>query len=167
MSDERLGGRDRHLQARSRVDDRVRLAGERRIDDVRHGDHARAATLRFARGLNRVDRLAALGHANDQRANLNDRVAVAVLARDVHLDAHPRPAFDGVLRHERGVVRRTGGDQDDTLDVAQFLVAHTKFVKDDAPVATSSIKQRRVNRFRLLVDLLGHEVVVATLFGRL
>ena len=92
---------------------RVGFARERGVHDVRDRHHPRAATLGLARGHDGVDRLAALGDADDQRADLDDRVAVAVLARDVDLDADARPALDGVLGHQRRVVRGAGRDQHD------------------------------------------------------
>src|SRR5215211_314562 len=42
-------------------------------------------------GGQRVERLARLGDADHEVAGTDDRVAVAVLRRDVHLDRHARP----------------------------------------------------------------------------
>ena len=163
LGDEGLGRGDRDLESRARVDHGVGLARERGIDDVGDGDHVRAPTLGLARRLDRVDRLAALGDADHQGADLDDRVAVAVLTRDVDLDADPGPSLDRVLGDQRGVVRRTRRDQHHALDLAQLLVTDAQFVKGDGSVAAAAVEQRRADGVGLLVDLLGHEVVVAAL----
>ena len=167
LRDEGLGGGDRDLEPGPGVDDGVGLTRHRGVDDVGDGDHVGPATLGLARRLDGVDRLAALGDPDDQRADLDDRVAVAVLTGDVDVHAETRPLLDRVLGDQRRVVRRAGRDQADALDVAQLFVTDAHLVKGDRAVLATAIEQRRTDRAGLLVDLLGHEVVVAALLGGL
>ena len=134
LGDEGLGRGDRDLEARAGVDHGVGLSRERGVDDVRDADDAGASTLGLADGLDGVDRLATLGDPDHERADLDDRVAVAVLTRDVDLDAQAGPPLDRVLGDLGRVVRRAGGHDDDALELAQFLVIDAQLVEGDRAV---------------------------------
>ena len=66
-----------------------------------------------------------------------DRVAVAVLGGDVHLDRDPRPLLDRVAADEAGVVGGAAGDDHDPLDVAQEVVVELDVGEVD-PVVVGS-----------------------------
>ena len=92
------------------------------------------------------------------------RVAVAELAGQLDLYGQPSPVFDRVLGQQPGVVRRAAGDDEDLVDLAQFLVAQPLLVEHDA--AVDEVAEQGVgDRGGLLGDLLEHEVLVAALFG--
>ena len=98
----------------------------------------------------------------------DDRVAVAVLGGDVHLDRDARPLLDRVAPDEAGVVARAAGDDDDPLDVAQQrLVEGAHVVEVDAVGAHGAVGDRLGHRVGLLVDLLEHEGLEAALLGGL
>ncbi len=80
------------------------------------------------------------------------------------LDRQPGPVLDGVFGQQAGVVRGAAGDDEDLVDLAQFLIGKALLVEHDATV--DEMPQQGVgDRGGLLGDLLEHEVVVATLFG--
>ena len=60
--------------------------------------------------------------------------------------------------------RGTAGDDEDLVDLAQFLIGQPLLVKNDA-VVDEVAEQRVGNGGGLLGDLLEHEVLVAALFG--
>ena len=68
------------------------------------------------------------------------------------------------LASSPGVVRRAAGDDEDLVDLAQFLVGEALLVEHDAPV--DEVPEQGVgDRGGLLGDLLEHEVLVAALLG--
>ncbi len=102
--------------------------------------------------------------AIDERAAVQNRVAVTELAGQLDLDGQPRPVLDRVLGQQPGVVRGAARDDEHLVDLAQFLIAQALLVQDDA--AVDEVPEQRVgDRGGLLGDLLEHEVLVAALFG--
>ena len=98
----------------------------------------------------------------------DDRVAVAVLGGDVHLDRDARPLLERVAADQAGVVRGPAGDDDDAVAVAQEgVVDRAEVVEVDAVRADGAVGDRLGDRVRLLVDLLEHERLVAALLGDL
>ena len=72
--------------------------------------------------------------------------------------------LDGVLGQQPGVIGGPAGDDEDLVDLAQFLVAQPLFVEHDA--AVDEVPEQGVgDRGGLLGDLLEHEVLVAALLG--
>ena len=90
-----------------------------RAHHVRDRQHARAVLAREAHRGERVGGLARLGDADHEVVLADDRVAVAVLGGDVHLDRHARPRLDRVAADEAGVVAGAAGDDHDPAQVAQ------------------------------------------------
>src|SRR5205807_2623113 len=72
-----------------RVEHVVRLARDGRSDHVADRQTARAPRLRLAEAAQRVGRLAALRDRDAERARVNERIAVAELAGEIHLDGDP------------------------------------------------------------------------------
>ena len=72
--------------------------------------------------------------------------------------------LDRVLGDETGVVGSAARDHEDLVDVAKVLTVDALLVQHNLP--TDQVAPQRVgNGARLLLDLLQHEVVEATLFG--
>ena len=131
-------------------------------------EHGRAALAGEAHRGERVGRLARLRDADHEVAGADDRVAVAVLGGDVHLDRHARPLLDRVAADQAGVVRGAAGDDDDPPHVAQERVVDRAEVAEvDAVAARRAVGDRLRDRVGLLVDLLEHERLVAALLGGL
>ena len=123
----------------------------------------RAASLH---GFGRIERLARLRDADTQRARVEHRVAVTELAGDVDLGRQLDPVLNGVLGHQRGVVARAARHNEHLVDVAQVVGAQAHFVEDQLAARAPAVEQRVGHGFGLLVDLLGHVVLEATLLGR-
>ena len=98
--------------------------------------------------------------------SVEDRVAVAELAGDVDLGRQPGPVLDGVLGHHGGVVAGAAGDDDDLVDGGRSSSSSRSSSRTRRAVGPPPVEQRVGHRPGLLVDLLGHEVVVAALLGR-
>ena len=127
-----------------------------------------ARLLRHAHGGEGVGGLAGLGDADDQIALAEDRVAVAELRGDVHVDGDTGPLLDRVAPDQAGVERGAAGHDHDAVHVAQqLLVERADVVEVDAVGAHRPVGDRLGHRVRLVVDLLEHERVVAALLGGL
>ncbi len=100
-----------------------------------------------------------------KRALVEDRVAVAELRGELDLARDAGPVLDRVLRHHRGIERGAAGDDDDLVDLAQLVVGQPHLVELQATVGRVSTQQGVGDGLRLLVDLLEHEPVEATLLG--
>ena len=72
--------------------------------------------------------------------------------------------LDRILGHQAGVVRGTASNDEDLVDLAQFLIGQALLVEHDA-VVDDVAEQRVGDSGRLLGDLLEHEVLVATFFS--
>src|SRR5438093_3390072 len=96
-----LRRRDADLRSCVQIDDIVGHAAGLASDDVDHREQARALLLRLLHRRERVDRLAALGDRDDELSFRDRRLAVAVLARDLHIAGNARDALDQVLADER------------------------------------------------------------------
>ena len=165
LADERLRRGDRHLEAGTRVEHAVGVARGLRADDVRAGEHLRPALLRQAHRGERVGGLAGLRDADDELALGDDRVAVAPLRRDVHVDRDARPLLDRVAPDQPGVKRRAGGEDEDPVDVLQQRFVELGLGEVDTGAARGAVGDRLGDGVGLLVDLLEHERLVAALLG--
>jgi hypothetical protein len=105
--------------------------------------------------------------ADTERALVEHRVAVAELAGDVDLGRELDPVLDGVLGHQGGVVAAAAGHDEHLVDLAQVVVGEPHLVEHRAGRRAAAVEQRVGHRLGLLVHLLGHEVLVAALLGRL
>ena len=166
LGEERLGRGDGDLRPGVGVDDRVRLARDRRAVGVADREHLRALLPGVAECHQGVHGLAALADRDHQGVAVEDRVAVAELRRQLDLAGDPRPVLDRVLREQAGVERRTAGDDDDLVDLAQLAVRQPHLVELEPAVPAEPPEQGVGDRLGLLGDLLEHEVVVARLLRR-
>ena len=164
LGDEGLGRRHADLEPRAREQDAVRVAGRLAPHDVGDGEHLGAALAREPHRGERVGGLARLRDPDHEVALAQHRVAVAELGGDIHLDRPPRPPFDRVAADEAGVVGGPAGDDHDAPDVLEELVRDAEVLELDA-VRAEPAGERLRHRVGLLVDLLEHERVVATLLG--
>ena len=117
---------------------------------------------RVAYRLERVGRFAGLADGQHQRLLVEHRVAVAELGGHLDLHRDPGPVFDRLLADQPGVVGRAAGNDEHLVDVAQLLRCEPLLVQHD-PAVHQMPEQGVGYRFRLLLNLLEHEEVVATL----
>ncbi|MES4793077.1 MAG: hypothetical protein C4321_08940, partial [Chloroflexota bacterium] len=165
-----LGRRHADLGARAGVENRVGLAGHRRVDHVDDRENLRLVRrgLGEPARLHGVEGLARLTDADHERPGVEDGVAVAELARDVDLDRQASPVLDGVLGHEARVVAGAAAHDEDLVDVAQVLVGEAvELVEPEPAVRGGAPTQGLRDRGGLLVDLLQHEILEAALLGGL
>ena len=164
LRDERLRRRHGDLGAGMRVDDRIRLARDRRALRVadRHGLRTLlAGVLHRHQGVHGLPRLA---DRDDQGVGAQHRVAVTELVRELDVDRHPRPLLEGVLPRHPGIGGGAAGDDDDARDAAEQVVESVEFGNAHDTV-TDATTQRVRDRLGLLGDLLGHERRPAALVG--
>ena len=112
--------------------------------------------------------LARLRDSDHQVPGADDRVAVAVLGRDVDLDRHASPGLDRVAADQAGVIRRAAGDHHDPPHPPQEVIVDRPHLAEVDPIhPRRALADRLRHRVSLLVDLLQHERLVALLLGRL
>ena len=165
LAGEGLGCRDPDLEPGAGVEHGVRVARGLTAHDVRQGQDRGTTLAGQPHGGQRVRGLARLGDPDHEIVGAHDRVAVAVLRGDVHLDGYPRPLLDRVAAHESRVVAGPAGDDDDAPDLRRQVCRQLELGEVDAVEARKAIRDRLGDRIRLLVDLLEHEGLVAALLG--
>ena len=163
---EGLGRGDADLEPGAGEEHGVGVAGRLAAHDVGHGHHLRPVLPRQPHRGKRVGGLARLGDPDHQVVGADHRVAVAVLGGDVHLDRDPRPLLDRVAAHQAGVVAGPAGDDHDPPHPGDEVVGELELGEVHAIHLGEPIRDRLGDRVGLLVDLLQHEGLVATLLGR-
>ena len=156
---------DADLGTGVKVDDVVGEARGLAPHHVAERQEPRAPLLRRVHRRERVGGLSRLGHRDRELTARHDRVAVAVLRRDLDVARDLREALDEVLADERRVERGTTRDEGDARERLHEVVGHLHVRVEDDPAgrAIDAAEQSVGDRARLLGDLLGHEVLVAGL----
>ncbi len=145
------------------VEDGVGLPRDRRAVRVADRDGARAQLDRVPHRHQRVHGLPGLGDRDDQGVPVDHGVAVAELVGELHLHRDPGPPLDGVLGDRPGIRSRAAGDDHDLGDLPQLVLADAHLVEHQRSVLVGAAQQRVADGVRLLVDLLLHEGLEATL----
>jgi hypothetical protein len=101
-----------------------------------------------------------LGDREHRRVLIQHGPAVPELARQVHVDRDPGEFFQHVLADEPGVVCRAAGDDDELLLRGECVEERLRApVEGHLPLlGIEPVHQRLLDRRRLLMDLLQHEV---------
>ena len=134
-------------------------------DDVRHGKALRAETFRLLQCRERVARLARLADDDHQGILINNRRTVAELGRNIDLDGNARKLFNVILADQPRVIRRAAGDDVNLVERCEKLLVPTQFLHDEGFAVLGNARRHRIaHGFRLLVDLLEHEMLVAAFF---
>ena len=131
LTEEGLGSRHPDLGAAVGVEHRVRLARDGRSDRVADRQHPGVLLPGVLHCHQGVQRLAALGDRDHERAAVEHRIPVAEFAGELDLAGKPRPVFDRVLGDHSGVVSGTARDDEDLADLAQLLGIEPKLVELD------------------------------------
>ena len=117
---------------------------------------------RTAQRRQRVGGLAGLRNEDRQLAGLERHVAVAELGGDVDIDRQMRKAFEPVPRDHAGVIRGAAGGDRYALERAEIERQRHR-QRDALGHHIEIIRQRMADDFRLLVNLLGHEMAMVAL----
>ena len=161
------GFRRRHpdLGSGVHVDARAALARDGARHVVANAQRAVALAQALAHRGEGVDGLAALADGENQRVLVHRHVAVAELARVLHLARQVRQGFDEIFADQPGMVCRAAARDDDAVHLAQFLRGHVDAAQPRARVlGREASAQRIAHGMGLLEDFLEHVVgVVAQL----
>ena len=146
------------------VQDPVHLARERAADHVADGEGPAPAGPRRLDAGQRVQRLPRLADGHDQRAVVDDGVAVAELRAVIHLHRDPAQLLDHELPDQGRVPGGAAGDQDHLAHLRQGFVQRVHPLEEDlSRILREPTADRVPHGARLLVDLLQHEMLVAAL----
>ena len=156
LRDERLGRSDSDLGPRVRVDDRIRLARDRRPLRVADRQGLGAALARVLDCHEGVHRLAGLADRDDESVSPDHGVAVAELMSQLDIGGHPRPLLDRVLADHARVGRGAAGHHDHAIDSGEQVVEAVEF-GDRHDAVTDASPHRVRDSLGLLRHLLGHE----------
>ena len=95
----------------------------------------------------------------------HDRVAVAVLGGDIHLDRDPCPLLDRVAADEARVIAGAAGNDHDPAHLGDELRGELELGQIDGLEPGQAVGDRLRDRVGLLVDLLQGECLVSGLLG--
>ena len=121
MRGEGLGRGDADFRAGVQVNAAVRLAGDRRADDVANRQRRMPFALALSHRGQRVGRFPALRDGEDHRHIGHRRIAIPELAGVFHLGRNPRELFQQVFTDQSRVPARAAGCQHDAVHAAQVL----------------------------------------------
>mmetsp|Transcript_36236 Transcript_36236/g.95523 ORF Transcript_36236/g.95523 Transcript_36236/m.95523 type:complete len:523 (-) Transcript_36236:461-2029(-) len=168
LSGEGLGRSDADLRASVEIDAAVRLARDGGADRVDDAEAEAAVLLRQVQRRQRVRRLAALRHRNEDVVRQEYGAAVAELRRVLDLDRDTSEGLDEVLADETGVPRRATRHDDDPprrADPWQVLLDPCHL--DHARVCEEAAAHAILKHLGLLHNLFEHEVLVRALLDLL
>jgi len=162
-----LGGGHRDLRPGPGINDLIGFTGNGRANDIRDRQGSGAQPLGFLQGRQGIAGLAGLADDNHQRARIHQRIPIAELGRDVHLDRDPRQLLQIVLADQTGMIGRPAGGNRDFFDGGDLFPGPLQFVKGNGVVIFVHPGRHRIaESFGLFDDLLDHEMIVAALFRR-
>ncbi len=141
-------------------------AGDGGADDVADGEGLGSFIDELGLGGDGVCGLAGLGDEQADGVGVGDGIAVAVLAGVVDVDGEAGEALDHELPGESGVPGGAAGGDGDLGGAADVVGGEVEVVEEDvAGVEGDAAEGGVADGAGLLVDLLGHEVLVAGFFG--
>ena len=164
---QRLGAGDGDLGAGVEVDAAVALARDRRAHDVDQADAAPALAAYLLHGEQGVDGLAGLADRDVEGVGLDDRVAVAELARRLGVGGDAGQLLDQRRTHLADVVGRAAAEDLHAAHRAEVAGVHVEAaeVRGAEPLVEPAAQHGLRGR-RLLEDLLAHERLVLACFVR-
>ena len=104
---------------------------------------------------------------DEQRVRRHDGIAVAELARDLHVAGNPAHLLDEVPGHGAGVEARAAGDDVHRPGPPEDFRGVRAEGGCEQPAVGDALLERLRHRARLLVDFLEHVVRVLALVGRI
>ena len=145
------------------VHNTVRFSGNGAAHYVHDTQYLEALCLRFPKSCQRICSLTGLTDDDDHVALLQDGITITEFAGHVHLYRNSCQTFDDIFRGNTGVICGAAGHNMDLGDLLNLLIAHIQFFDDDIIILDTG-RNGIVDRLRLLVDLLQHEMLIAAFF---
>ena len=162
-----LGRSDADLRAGARQQHQLRFAHQRALRHVADRQARQVAgLLRHAQRGERVGRLAGLRDRDEQRVLRHDRIAIAILARDLDPARQARDLLDVVLRDGAGVIARAARDDLHGFGATEHFGGERAERSFEQLAAGDALFQRLRDGARLLVNFLEHVVRVVALLRR-
>ena len=122
------------------------------------------AASAVAEGRQRVGGLSRLRDEQSEAARLEGRFAITELGRHIDLDRDARQALEPVFRDQAGQIGRPARRDRDPLQALKSNGrSNGRLISPEGEVDVMG--ERAAHHFRLLVDLLRHEVAVVALVG--
>ena len=162
LAGERLGRGDPDFRAGQRRHHDVAFPRNGRTRHVDDGKDVLPVLARIAQRRERVGGLARLRNEDREVAGIERDVAVAEFGGDVDLDREPRKTLEPVARDHAGIVGGAARCDRNALERAEIERQRHR-QRDAFRRHVEVFRQRVADHFRLLVDLLGHEVAVIAL----
>ena len=160
----RLGARNTDFRASVDMHTTVRLARQRGTDRVDDTNAKRAALKAVAQRQNRVGRLATLADEDAGVVAEDGRLAIEEVACEFDADGNLGQLFEDGACRERRVVARAARAEDNAATAADNGQERPQTTQsDDVRVKVDAATHGVDDGLGLLVDLLLHEVVEATL----
>ena len=162
LAGERLGRGDPDFRTGQGRHHDVAFPRDGRTRHVDDGKDVLPVLARIAQRRERVGGLARLRNEDREVAGIERDVAVAEFGGDVDLDREPRKALEPVARDHAGIVGGAARCDRNALERAEIERQRHR-QRDAFRRHVEVFRQRVADHFRLLVDLLGHEVAVIAL----
>jgi hypothetical protein len=138
---------------------------ERGADAIADAEHGRPTRARDAHRFERVGGLAALRYRDRQAIRFDDRIGIAEFGREFELDRKLCQLPDQVHAVGGRMIRRAAREHRDLLHLQEIAVRYADVADLHEAGLIDAAGERIADDFRLLVDLLEHEVLEAALFG--
>ena len=150
------------------INNLVCLTRNRAAHHVRHSQRACAQALRLAQCCQRIARFAALADNNRQAVAVNQRITIAELARDIHLNRHTRQLLQIIFADDACMISSAAGHNENLVDITQLLARPVQLREADGfRLRIQAAGHRIAHSLRLLINLLQHKMLKAALFRSL
>ena len=130
---------------------------------IHHRQRPAAQPLGFPQGSHGIQRLAGLADENDQGVFIHQRVAVAEFRGKTYLHRAAQQPLPVVFADHAHMIAGTAGNNKDAADALNIVPRQVKVIQHH-PAIPDAGRNGLADGFRLLEDLLEHEVGIAALF---
>ena len=160
----RLGGGHGDLRPGPGVQHHIRLPGDGGAHHIDDGQHLGPQTFGLPQSGHGVQGLAGLADDHHQGVLIHNGLHVSELGGQGHLHGLAQQPLQVVLAHHAHMVGGAAGHNVQLLEVSDLLIGEGEVLQVHLPVLNAG-EDGAAQRLGLLHDLLGHEVLVAALFG--
>src|SRR5687767_10081209 len=157
------------LRAAARVDCAGAFPGQHRSYDIADCQNSRLLPLGFAHSCQGVGCFSGLADRYNERAVIEDRIAVAKFRSVVDFDGDTRQFLEKKLSDQGSMPGGPAGDDVNAIDLRQRFLGQVCFCsqKDLSCVQGDATNDGFLYRARLLMNFLEHEMGIASFLGHL